>query len=77
MSGSDREALTDAREWLGDPPGCSGVVGIPSRMFEKGQESLPDVWQWSGGLPDCQGVVKRPSRMTRIGMEAFRMSGSG
>ena len=29
MSGSGWEALTDDREFLGNPPGCPGVVGRP------------------------------------------------
>ena len=67
MSESGREALMDVQEWLGVPPGCSRVVGSPSRMsgshsrmFGSGRESLPDIWEAlqmsaSGG---------RPSRMS-------------
>ena len=43
MSGSDREALPDVREWLGGPPGYPGVVGRLSRMSGWGREALLDV----------------------------------
>ena len=43
ISGSGWEALSDDREWLGGPPGCSGVVGRPSPMSRSGQESLQEV----------------------------------
>ena len=46
ISGSVRETLTNAREWLGGPHECSGVVGMPSRMSGSGRESLSDVLQW-------------------------------
>ena len=46
MSASGQEALPDVREllkafpdvleWSGDPPGCPGVVGLPSQMSESG-----------------------------------------
>ena len=57
MSGSCWEALTDVRKWLGGPPKCLGVVGKPSRMFEKPTQS--------------PGVVGRPSRMSGSCWEAF------
>ena len=53
MSGSGREGGPDVREWSGSPPGCSGVVGKPSRMSGmvrkparmsgSGQEDFQDV----------------------------------
>ena len=43
MSGSGREALSDVREKLVDPPGCPGVVGRPSRISGSGREALSDV----------------------------------
>ena len=46
MSGSGRESLGDVREWSGDPRGCPGVVGRPSRMSGSGREVLPDVREW-------------------------------
>ena len=58
MSGSIREALPHVREWSGDPPKCSGVVGRPSRMSKSGRKFLPearealsDVREFSGGPP--------------------------
>ena len=56
MSGSGREALPNVCEWSGGLPGCPGVVGRPSRMFERGLEALPNVWGDQG-----------PSRMSRSG----------
>ena len=68
------DALPDVQEWSGGPPGCPGVVGKPSRMFESGRESLPDVrkWSggshvWSGGPPRCPGVVVSPSQRSGSG----------
>ena len=46
MFGSDRETLPNLREWLGGPPGITGVVGRASRMSESGQESLGDLREW-------------------------------
>ena len=43
MSGSGREPLSDVREWLGGPSGCSALVGTPSRMSGNGWEALLDV----------------------------------
>ena len=37
------EALPDVQEWLGDPSGCLGVVGWPSRMSGNGRDALPNV----------------------------------
>ena len=42
-------ALPDIREWSGDPPGCLGVIGRPSRMSARWREVLPNVREWSGG----------------------------
>ena len=64
MSGSGRGAFKDVREWSGGPPGCPGVDGRPSQMFDSGREALPDVREWSGGHPGCPGVVARASRMS-------------
>ena len=33
MSVSSREDLPDVQDCSGGPPGCPGLVGIPSRMF--------------------------------------------
>ena len=38
MSGSGLEFFPHVREWLGDPHGCLGVFGTPSRMSESGRE---------------------------------------
>ena len=43
MSESDQDALPNVREWLGCPPECPGVVGMPFRMSGSGRESLSDV----------------------------------
>ena len=43
MSGRSREALPVVWEWLGGPPGCPEVVGMPSRMSGSGWEALPDI----------------------------------
>ena len=47
------EASLDIQEWSGDPPGCPGVVGKPSRMSVRpsrisgsGRETLSDVREW-------------------------------
>ena len=54
MSGSGRDSLPDVREWSGGLSGCPGVVGRPTRMFERpsrvsesSREALRDVWEWS------------------------------
>ena len=75
------EALTNIWEWSGGPPGCSKLVGRPSRMFGSGRETLPNVPEWSGVPPGClgvvggpykyPGVVGRPSRMSRSGRETL------
>ena len=54
--GSGREALTNAREWLGGLPNvrewlkgyfdCPGVVERPSRMTGIGRVAFPDVQEW-------------------------------
>ena len=61
MSGSDREALLDVREWLEDPPEHLGVVKRPSRMSRSDRE----------GPPKCPRVVERPSLMSRSVSEAL------
>ena len=50
MFGSGRQALPYVREWSGGPPGCPGMVGMPSRMSGSGQEAFSDFRDWSGGL---------------------------
>ena len=55
MSGSGRESLPDDREWSGDPPGCPGVVGRPTRMTGSGWNFLLDDREWSGDPPKCAG----------------------
>ena len=91
MHESGRKALPDGHEAFpgiqassGDPPGCTGVVGRPSRMSTSGWEALldvrewsgsvPNVQEWSGGLPKCPGVVGRPTRMS---IRLSRISGIG
>ena len=78
MSGSGREALLDVRDWLGGPPGCLGVVLIPSRMSGSCTDTLPDVRkdlpkvrERSGGPTGCPGVVGRPFQMFGSGLEAL------
>ena len=51
MFGSGREALSDVLSWSGDPPGCPGLVGMPSRMSGNGRVAHPDVREWSGVPP--------------------------
>ena len=73
--------LSDVREWSGDPPGCPGVVGLPSQMSRSGREALSevreahlDVQECSEGPPGplgCPGVVGRPCRMSGSGREAL------
>ena len=86
MSGNGREALPDIREWSGDPPKCSvvvgglyeylGVVGFPSQMSESCWKTLQDVRKWSGVSPKCPGVVGRPSLMSLSSGRPFWMFGS-
>ena len=81
MSGSDREAHPDVREWSGGLPNvrelfgvpheCLEVVERPSRMSGSGWESLPDGWEWSKDYPECPGVFKRPSRISGSGQETL------
>ena len=52
MSGSGREAIPDVQELSGGPPGCLGVVVMPSRMSVSLQER-------SGGPAGCTGVSGR------------------
>ena len=82
MSRSGRESLTNDRQWSGgplkcsrSPLGCSGVVGRPTRMFERHSrmsgsvlKDLPYVSR-SGRetLPD----VSRPSRMSGSGRQCL------
>ena len=68
------EALPDAWELSGGPPGCPGVVGWPSRMSGSVRKALPDVREalsdvrdWSGGTLGCPGVVKRLSQISGSG----------
>ena len=60
MTGSVWLALSIVREWTGGPPGCSGLVGRPSRMFEV-----------VGGPYRYPEVVERPSRMSESGRETL------
>ena len=62
ISGSDREALPDVREWSGDSPGCLGEVGIPSLMSGSGRETLPDVGEWSERPPGVREWSRGPPR---------------
>ena len=55
MSGCGREALQGVREWSGGLPGCSGVVGRPSRMTGSGREAILDDREWSGDPPGYAG----------------------
>ena len=78
MSGSCRVSLSDVREdlpvvreWSGGSPGCSRVVGWPSRMSLSSQEALPNVWEWSGGPLECPGVVESPPWMSGCGQVAL------
>ena len=66
-----REDVPDVREWSGDPPGCPGVFGRPSRMSGCGRETLPNVREWSCRPPECLGVVVPPSWMSGSGWEAL------
>ena len=66
MSWSYREALTNSREGLGDPPGCLAVIGKPSRMPGRPSKmsgsdwvALLDVRERLGNPPGCQGVLLR------------------
>ena len=52
MSGSDRDALPDDREWSGVPLGCPGVFGSPSRMSGSFREALPVVQEFLGSPPE-------------------------
>ena len=83
MFGSGQKALADVWEWSGDPPGCLGVVGWPSRMSGSGrkacwmsgsgQKALADVWEWSRNPPGCpRGPLGCPGVVGR----PSRMSGS-
>ena len=71
-------ALQHVQEWLGDLPGCPGVVGrsyqmsrTHSRMSGSSQKPLRDLWEWSRCPPGCQGVVGRPSLFCRSGRESL------
>ena len=44
MFWSGREALSDAWEWSGSPPGCPGEVERPSRMSGSARKALLYVW---------------------------------
>ena len=76
--GSGREVLPDVREWSGGPPGCLGVVRMPSQMSKSGrvalsvvQEALLDVTEWLRGPPGCQRVIGRPAQMSGSDREAL------
>ena len=60
MSGSNREALLDVREWSGDPIGCFGVVERPSWISGSGRDAVTDVREWSEGPLVCPRLVWRP-----------------
>ena len=55
-----REALSDVREWSGDHPGCSEVVGRHSRSLKVPPECLGV----AGGPSGCPAVLGRPSWMS-------------
>ena len=66
----DREwslALTNAREWLRVPPGCSGVVKMPCRM--SGSSVTPFRMSGSGGRPSW--MSGSPSRLSGCGRETL------
>ena len=42
-SRTSREDIPDVWEWSGGSPGCTGVVGRPSRKSGIGEEVLPEV----------------------------------
>ena len=67
MSRCGRETLPDIREWFGVHPGCSGVVGRPSRMTGSSWDTFRNVREWSVGPPGYPGVVGRFTRMTGSG----------
>ena len=58
MSRSGREALPDVQVWSRGPPGCLGVVWIPSRMSLRG-----------GRTSRMPGVFGKPSQMSGSGRE--------
>ena len=47
--------------WLVGPPGCPGVVGMPSQMSGSGLEAFSDDREWLVGPPGSPGVVGRSS----------------
>ena len=49
------------RNWSGDPPGGSDLVGTPSRKFGSGQETLPEVWMRSETLPEVWNWSGNPA----------------
>ena len=57
MSGSGREAIPDVRHGSEGHPGCSGLVGRPSRIYGSDRKAFPDVREWLGRNPGCLGVV--------------------
>ena len=80
---SGQKALTDARVWLRGPPGCSGVVEMPSQISGSGRKALLDVRELSGvylgrseGQPGGLGMARTISRMSLSGERPFHMSGS-
>ena len=80
------EALADVREWSGCPPGCPGVIRMPSQMFGSCRETLPDVWELLVDSPGCPGVVVDPPGVRELSVDSLgcpavvgkpsRMSGS-
>ena len=90
MSGSDRETLPAVREWWEAHP-TSGVVGSPSRKFERpswrsvnGRDTLPDVPEGWEALLDVRqlsggppGCAEGPPNCSGVVGWPFRMSGSG
>ena len=81
MSGRGRDALQDVWEWSGvsrgfagvvrRPPGCLGVVGRSSRIYESGRDAPLDVREWLRGPRGFVGVVESPTRMSESGRESF------
>ena len=70
MCGSGREALSNIREWSGDPPGYMGVVGGPSCISRVvGRPSR--LSEWSKGSPGCPVEFGKLSRMPGSGWKAL------
>ena len=73
MSGSGREALSNVREWSGDPPGCTGLVERPSpdrsRTTWRASRPVPDIHE---GLPTTPGHPGEPPDHSRTSWRASR-----